>query len=33
VFVVFLVERAAVGLEALQLLTPDRRGRVINAFS
>jgi VanZ family protein len=32
VFVVFLVVGAAVGLEALQLLTPDRHGRVIDAL-
>jgi hypothetical protein len=31
VFVVVIVVGAAVGLEALQLLTPDRHGRVIDA--
>jgi VanZ family protein len=32
VFVVVIVVGAAVGLEALQLLTPDRHGRVIDAL-
>lgn len=32
VFVVIIVVGAAVGLEALQLLTPDRHGRVIDAL-
>ena len=32
VFVVFLVVGAAVGLEALQLLTPDRHARVTDAL-
>ena len=32
VFVVIIVVGAALGLEALQLLTPDRHGRVIDAL-
>jgi hypothetical protein len=32
VFVVIIVVGAAVGFEALQLLTPDRHGRVIDAL-
>jgi hypothetical protein len=32
VFVVVIVVGAALGLEALQLLTPDRHGRVIDAL-
>jgi VanZ family protein len=32
VFVVIIVVGAALGLEALQLLTPDRHGRVVDAL-